>query len=174
MASQVVKKALPKVKTPTEWPCDSAELGEAVECPGTDNDNHLCKRFVQIRAGTTAGKPSFGKYFIMHPKEEGGCGYFSYITFKEGENKILLEEPVFCRAKRKIATSEIPSSDIDPTPTKMQKVDETDREILRAHQEIEMLKRTNEAIYAELEVLRNELMELTAKYMPTVPNSPSS
>jgi len=115
--------APPQVKTPTEWPCESAALGEVVECPGTDDDNRVCKKLIQIRAGTNAEKPSFGKYFIMHSKDDGGCGYFSYVSFKEGEQKIGLEEPVYRRAKRKIATSEIPASDIDPTEQKKAKVE---------------------------------------------------
>lgn len=115
--------APPQVKTPTEWPCENAALGEVVECPGTDDQNHICRKLLQIRAGTNPDKPSFGKHFIMHPKDDGGCGYFSYVTFKEGETKIGLEEPVYRRAKRKIATSEIPATDIDPTESKKAKVE---------------------------------------------------
>lgn len=115
--------APPQVKTPTEWPCENAAVGEVVECPGTDAQNRVCRKLVQIRAGTTPDKPSFGKYFIMHPTDDGGCGYFSYVVFKEGETKIGLEEPVYRRAKRKIATSEIPSADIDPTESKKAKVE---------------------------------------------------
>lgn len=115
--------APPQVKTPTEWPCENAALGEVVECPGTDAQNHICRKLVQIRAGSNPEKPSFGKYFIMHPTDDGGCGYFSYVVFKEGETKIGLEEPVYRRAKRKIATSEIPSTDIDPTESKKAKVE---------------------------------------------------
>jgi len=112
-----------QVKTPTEWPCENAALGEVVECPGTDDQNHVCRKLVQIRAGTNPDKPSFGKHFIMHSKDDGGCGYFSYVVFKEGETKIGLEEPVYRRAKRKIASSEIPATDIDPTETKKAKVE---------------------------------------------------
>lgn len=115
--------APPQVKTPTEWPCENAALGEVVECPGTDDQNHICRKLVQIRAGTNPDKPSFGKHFIMHSKDDGGCGYFSYVVFKEGETKIGLEEPVYRRAKRKIATSEIPATDIDPTESKKAKVE---------------------------------------------------
>lgn len=119
---QVKKPGPTMVKCVTPWPCTGggATLGEVVECPGTTSDNHPCKRLLQIRAGTNAEKPSFGKFFLIHPEDEGGCGYFSYITFTEGENEIQLQEPVYRRAKRRIATSNIPDEDIEPARKRIQ------------------------------------------------------
>lgn len=131
----VRRMAPPTVKTPTPWPCVGAQVGEVLDCPGT-RGNHLCNELVQIRAGTKPDKPSFGKMFIMHPTDDGGCGYFSYIKIlAENPDEVLLEEPVYQRAKRKMAVSKVPEGDIDPTDggsvAKKQKVEMTDR--MQAH-----------------------------------------
>lgn len=107
--------APPIVKTPTPWPCEGRQVGELMECPGTV-DGVMCKKFVQIRAGTKPDKPSFGKMFVMHPTDDGGCGYFSYLKFDEDSpNQVLLEEAVYQRSKRKMAVSKVPEGEIDPT-----------------------------------------------------------
>lgn len=164
--------APPQVKTPTEWPCENAALGEVVECPGTDDQNHICRKLVQIRAGTNPDKPSFGKHFIMHSKEDGGCGYFSYVVFKEGETKIGLEEPVYRRAKRKIATSEIPVTDIDPTEGKKAKVEhagfQEHLDALKAR-----LSRVEDAFY-EVKTLQEEIACLKKIMVSLDPNEPST
>lgn len=114
---------VPEVSPPTPWPCDNPVVGEVVECPGVSLDEkHLCKCLVQIRAGTNPDKPSFGKFFIMHPKDDGGCGYFSFVLIKDDDKKhIHLQEAVYRRAKRRMATSVVPTEDIVPpketTPT---------------------------------------------------------
>lgn len=105
----------PTVKTPTEWPCEHATVGAMVECPGTDEDSSLCKRMVIIKACTNPDKPNFGKFYIWDNKEDGGCGYFSYVHFTEGDNKIFLEEAVYRLAKRKNIISRVPDTEIDPT-----------------------------------------------------------
>lgn len=164
--------APPQVKTPTEWPCENAALGEVVECPGTDDQNHICRKLVQIRAGTNPDKPSFGKHFIMHSKDDGGCGYFSYVVFKEGETKIGLEEPVYRRAKRKIATSEIPVTDIDPAESKKAKVEHAG---FQEHlDEIKArLARVEDAFY-ELKTLQEDIADLKKIMVSLDPNEPAT
>ena len=86
-----------------------------MECPGT-RDGCMCKEYVQIRAGTKPDKPSFGKIFVMHPTDDGGCGYFSYLKFDDkNPDQVLLEEAVYQRSKRKMAVSKVPEGEIDPT-----------------------------------------------------------
>lgn len=164
--------APPQVKTPTEWPCENAALGEVVECPGTDDQNHICRKLVQIRAGTNPDKPSFGKHFIMHSKDDGGCGYFSYVVFKEGETKIGLEEPVYRRAKRKIATSEIPVTDIDPTESKKAKVEhagfQEQQDALKA-----CLDKVNDVL-ADIKSLQEETAYLKKIMVSLDPNEPTT
>lgn len=164
--------APPQVKTPTEWPCENAALGEVVECPGTDDQNHICRKLVQIRAGTNPDKPSFGKHFIMHSKDDGGCGYFSYVVFKEGETKIGLEEPVYRRAKRKIATSEIPVTDIDPTESKKAKVEhagfQEQQDALKA-----CLDKVNDVL-ADIKSLQEETAYLKKIMVSLDPNEPAT
>lgn len=164
--------APPQVKTPTEWPCENAALGEVVECPGTDDQNHICRKLVQIRAGTNPDKPSFGKHFIMHSKDDGGCGYFSYVVFKEGETKIGLEEPVYRRAKRKIATSEIPVTDIDPAESKKAKVEHAG---FQEHlDEIKArLARVEDAFY-EVKTLQEDIADLKKIMVSLDPNEPAT
>ncbi len=164
--------APPQVKTPTEWPCENAALGEVVECPGTDDQNHICRKLVQIRAGTNPDKPSFGKHFIMHSKDDGGCGYFSYVVFKEGETKIGLEEPVYRRAKRKIATSEIPVTDIDPAESKKAKVEhagfQEQQDALKA-----CLDKVNDVL-ADIKSLQEETAYLKKIMVSLDPNEPAT
>lgn len=164
--------APPQVKTPTEWPCENAAVGEVVECPGTDDQNHICRKLLQIRAGTNPDKPSFGKHFIMHSKDDGGCGYFSYVVFKEGETKIGLEEPVYRRAKRKIATSEIPVTDIDPTESKKAKMEHAG---FQEHlDEIKArLARVEDAFY-EVKTLQEDIAYLKKIMVSLDPNEPST
>jgi hypothetical protein len=164
--------APPQVKTPTEWPCENAALGEVVECPGTDDQNHICRKLVQIRAGTNPDKPSFGKHFIMHSKDDGGCGYFSYVVFKEGETKIGLEEPVYRRAKRKIATSEIPPTDIDPTEAKKAKVEHAGFQ-----EQLDEVKARLDKLadaFCEVKTLQEEIAYLKKILVSLDPNEPST
>lgn len=146
----VRRMAPPVVKTPTAWPCANAQLGEVVECPGT-RGNHMCKELIQIRAGTKPDKPSFGKMFVMHPNDDGGCGYFSYLKIDEKEpNQILLEEAVYQRSKRKMAVSKVPEGEIDPTDggsvAKKQRTDQLETLLLELEGRVLYL----ESCYSEL------------------------
>lgn len=163
MSVETKKPGPPTVKNATVWPCEGgATVGEIVECPGTTPDNHPCKKLLQIRAGTNADKPSFGKYFVMHPQDDGGCGYFSYCTFTEGDTEIGLQEPVYRRAKRRIVTSVVPNEDINPTKRMKPDhiVDPTTTEKIKALEtSVTLLKEDVKDIWTGMKGVQEEIQE---------------
>lgn len=169
------KMAPPIVKTPTPWPCDSPQPGEVVECPGSAN-NSLCKQLIQIRAGTNADKPSFGKLFVMHPTDDGGCGYFSYLKLDKENNQVLLEEAVYQRSKRKMAVSRIPEGDIDPTDggsvAKRRRVDALEEQIAQWSERITKLETTRETIQKQIQALFSDTLDIMQRIYALEKNKP--
>jgi len=71
--------------TMIQWPCEFAALWQHVRCP-------QCSGVVQIRqVCSNPLKHNYGRYYVIHPKENGGCGYFSYVLFARGESSIYLQ-----------------------------------------------------------------------------------